>query len=1356
MSHSHNGHGELGILPGFKSVSNNARELPRPTSERFVPLRAGIVNLWQYDDHEFHFHRGRLLLRGENGMGKSKALELLLPFLLDADLRPDRLDPFGDRAKTMRWNLLEDVHSSRLGYAWIEFGRLDNGEARYVTLGAGLRATASVRDVDSWYFVARARAGQDFDVVEQRVPLAKDRLKSVLEGRGAVYETKGDYRRAVDAALFELGAERYHALVELLLALRRPQLSAKLDPDALSELLTTSLPPLDDQKVERLASAFQSLERLEQELGSLHRAHDLLGAFLEEYRGYAGVVARRRGAAVRAANTQFDNVTRTVRSAETTLTEARSELQGIADSKAETGRSIAAAEGALQAIDRSKAMERAHALQGAREAAERAQGDARRAERDAVAAAERAERAARREHDAIEGVGETRRGLDAARSRTLELAVGAALKEWYELHDGLLSEDPSGTYPAVTAMLTERREVLHRLTGLADVVREALNQVRRCESRRDERRIEVIEERERVVEAERSVGAALEALHDDVVVWRASLQELTVADDDFAVLVAAACDTGLDEAPNPSRLIDDLALRARTEIASASASLERRRGELDEQISETNAERARVAEEREDGPSPRRSRPWRVDLEGAPLWKLCDFRAEFDDAACAGLEAALEDSGLLDAWVTPEGAVMDPETLDSVLVAARLEGPTLYDALAPVTAAAVDVQVIEDVLRSVQLGPAGTTRVDRDGSWALGPLRGRWRKESAAYIGAAARAAARAQRLKELDELLVSLATQRDELEHERTRLQSRAELAEAERAAFPSTSGLRLARAAERAAAVGRLTAESELERAGREVEAARDEHDHARRTLHAEAGASRLEQHVDRFDELQTALGLFADAVAEVNGKALVHLHAGDILERTRSESAETRRDQHEADRRVLEASKRAAGAVGEAQALQDTVGAEVSEVLERREAEVVRLRAARDRIEGLHRDELDATRRVAASEERLRSAQRERAERESERATAAVEFARLGTDGLLGLVLPDDRVQDAATWSVTRSLDEARAVETAMSDTDASDVSHDVARNKVMTFLTQLQRELGGDFAPLGEESQGTFVIRVEHNGKIHGLAGIVAFVAGEVERHAEAFQAEERAVIERFLLNELGLHLQSRITEAKNTVRRVNTLLRSHPTASGLTVQLRWRPSVASVPGIDDALKLLLKDISLMTDIERNALVRFLQERIDVARIDDSAGTYVDHLARAFDYRTWHNFSLEASKEGKTETLTKRKHASGSGGEKAVVLHLPLFAAAAAHYRSAAAHAPRLVMLDEAFAGIDQGMRGSCMALLVAFDLDFVMTSHDEWGCYAELDGLAIYHLIRDPSVRGVASIPFTWDGRRRLDGAASRA
>jgi hypothetical protein len=69
----------------------------------------------------------------------------------------------------------------------------------------------------------------------------------------------------------------------------------------------------------------------------------------------------------------------------------------------------------------------------------------------------------------------------------------------------------------------------------------------------------------------------------------------------------------------------------------------------------------------------------------------------------------------------------------------------------------------------------------------------------------------------------------------------------------------------------------------------------------------------------------------------------------------------------------------------------------------------------------------------------------------------------------------------------------------------------------------------------------------------------------------------------------------------------------------------------------------------------------------------------------------------------------------------------------------------VYLDEAFAGIDAEMRGSCMALLCRLDLDFVMASHDEWGFHTDVPGLVTCSLFRDPLINGVLTEPFIWDG-----------
>ena len=86
--------------------------------------RAGILNVWQYDRVELPLAGGRMLLRGKNGAGKSKALEVLLPFLFDGDTR--HLDATGRDRTTVTW-LMTDGRppGNHVGYIWLELRCLE-------------------------------------------------------------------------------------------------------------------------------------------------------------------------------------------------------------------------------------------------------------------------------------------------------------------------------------------------------------------------------------------------------------------------------------------------------------------------------------------------------------------------------------------------------------------------------------------------------------------------------------------------------------------------------------------------------------------------------------------------------------------------------------------------------------------------------------------------------------------------------------------------------------------------------------------------------------------------------------------------------------------------------------------------------------------------------------------------------------------------------------------------------------------------------------------------------------------------------------------------------------------------------
>ncbi len=202
------------------------------SNARFRPTRAGIINLWDYRDQEFSFADGRLVLRGPNGSGKTKALEVLFPFVFDGRIEPRRLNPFAGEERTMKSNLLYRGQDSAHSYVWMEFCRGSLEDPESVTVGIGMRATRTNDKVTRWYFVADGRVGVDFSLIgNDDRPLTKKQLAEQL-GSDSITDRPLDYRTAIDARMFGLGVQRYDQLINLILTLRRPQLAKNLDPKA--------------------------------------------------------------------------------------------------------------------------------------------------------------------------------------------------------------------------------------------------------------------------------------------------------------------------------------------------------------------------------------------------------------------------------------------------------------------------------------------------------------------------------------------------------------------------------------------------------------------------------------------------------------------------------------------------------------------------------------------------------------------------------------------------------------------------------------------------------------------------------------------------------------------------------------------------------------------------------------------------------------------------------------------------------------------------------------------------------------------------------------------------------------------
>lgn len=260
-------------------------------NSRWQASKIGLVNFWYYDEQEFPFVKGRMLLRGSNGSGKSVTMQSVVPLLLDGNMSPERLDPFGSRDRKMSSYLLEEdgEREERTGYLYLEFKRQDS--ETYLTIGMGIRARKG-KPLDKWYFSLSdgRRIGKDFFLyreTDEKVPLTKRELQNRLSSGGAVFDRQADYMEYVNRQIFGFETvDEYREMIDLLIQLRTPKLSKDFKPSVINEILSDSLQPLSDDDLRPMSEAIENIDSISMNLKAKQEAKqaaDKIALALDRY-----------------------------------------------------------------------------------------------------------------------------------------------------------------------------------------------------------------------------------------------------------------------------------------------------------------------------------------------------------------------------------------------------------------------------------------------------------------------------------------------------------------------------------------------------------------------------------------------------------------------------------------------------------------------------------------------------------------------------------------------------------------------------------------------------------------------------------------------------------------------------------------------------------------------------------------------------------------------------------------------------------------------------------------------------------------------------------------------------------------
>lgn len=534
-----------------------------------------------------------------------------------------------------------------------------------------------------------------------------------------------------------MSEQRYDSLITALLQLRTPKLSERLDPGVLSSLLSKALPPLDQSDLTEIAEGFERLDRQREELRRLDEEITTAERLADVQRAYAQRVLGASSWALETSSEQLEDLTRAARMSERRYQRQISLTDEAFEQLAALGREASAVDAEIAGISDLPAYQEGKQLDLLRQQLSAA--NLRAAEAAAHAAKLRAravaddEQAEQAKSDAAARADDVRRSAVAAR----EAAERAGMPSVFEELDA--STDARAGRQLLTAAIDSRSAEISSIMRAVATHERAVDARDAARQRLEETREELDLATDAEIAAQQAFEQAFAKFGADFDTWARGCSELRVAEHGEVTEAAAL---------------------AREEFSRIEAQLHETRTALNGQLSQYNAIREKLANQ-VDVPPPApytRDDEYRASAVGAPLWRLVEFRPGTPPSVCGAVEAALEASGLLDAWLTPDNSfgLSDRDRFAEPLLASPAPGRTLLEVLV------TDDERCYRFLEGIAFGETAnghTAAIGADGTWRLATAHGRWTKPAPAYIGAESRRRARANRIAELTGLIEQLAT---------------------------------------------------------------------------------------------------------------------------------------------------------------------------------------------------------------------------------------------------------------------------------------------------------------------------------------------------------------------------------------------------------------------------------------------------------------------------------------------------------------------------------------------------------------------------------------------------------------------
>ncbi|MGI6225805.1 MAG: TIGR02680 family protein [Peptococcales bacterium] len=1380
------------FVEGEKKIKNSKWQLHR----------AGLLNFWYYDEEEFLFADGKLLLRGNNGSGKSVTMQSFIPVLLDGRKSPDRLDPFGSRARKMEDYLLGEKgvvdREERTGYLYLEYKR--EGWEQYLTTGIGLRAKRN-STMDFWGFVIldNRRISKDFFLYKkensmgktEKIPLTRIELENRLADGGKVVRTSKEYMHLVNKHIF--GFENitdFEELIKLLIQLRSPKLSKDFKPTVIYEILNESLPGLSDDELRPLSETIENMDQTQQQIEQLVKEQKSLQRLCKQYNEYNQVILLEKAQGL--INTHAD-----LNRFYVNEKELKAKLINLEETKEKL------------IIHKSELLRESEVLQDEKG----------KLEKHAVFDMEKEKISLEQKLISEEIKYKTKEdSVNRQKSAELEFRekINSEEQKFVDLDSQISKKLADLDYDGEEAQFfnhTLAREEFFQKYQNGEFVfdlwkketndyQEKLAMILKAIEKLDKARVDYQEADKELAEARKKVdfneietkkwwelfSEEKEKILATIYKWREQTVELKLSDLDMQE-ISRVCQNLFEEYSSESlkNIIDQAYLAGFKQLEQELAVLQQ---QINDKKSLINAKEAEINEwQSKKDPEPLRHQDTimaRKELESkkipyVPFYQAVEFKPQVTPEQRERLESAITQMGLLDALIVPEKHLKNIPQSDKVLVPKpqffKHTLADLFDAT-PVEGSGITAETIMDVLQSILLEGSGDGEVvvREDGTYKIALLKGRAPREDVSrFIGQEARKRYRQEmiqkllkELKELEEILAKLQASQEELE-------KRQKLLNQELGNFPLTNDVKTAYDSwQRLIFEGKIL-KNDVENKNNKVKKLLENLNTTQENLRDLIKDMSLPAQGEAYEKALQHMHFYKESLYELELKYKDYLNTGQTLK------------YYEAN--LVDTIERIDELKGEINVITDEI-----EKLE------LQIKNVQERLNLLGVDEV--RQRINEVERRIKELPEDLLNTENKLTT---HFNLIeNTTSNLGQLKKKQQIYEKLCkhWEETFKAefklglvkegvqlnDSGNFLKMAKDIKEKLSFKENLSRDKLYERLNQIfyqeqstlveyrltQEPLGEILVELDlegwhEENQvidylienlaaksRRIQILLEYSGKKVSPFFVLEKLEDDIELHQTILNDKDRELYEEIIMNSVGRIIRARISRAEAWVGKIDRLMAERDTSSGLTFSLRWRPLTAEWEeelDTKELVELLKLDPKFLKPSDLDKITQHFRSKISRAKelmVEKGYGeTFHQIIKEMLDYRQWFQFTLYYQRAGeKKKELTNNVFYTFSGGEKAMAMYIPLFSAAYSRYQEARKDAPYIISLDEAFAGVDENNIRDMFDLVEKLDFNYIMNSQALWGDYDTVSALSICELVRPQNAPYVSVVRYWWNGREK--------